>query len=167
MGVISKIKREIKESMQPKKLANSLKTIMFFLLSIVNAVGCTLIGFNIITVGSIPVLVITGLSSVFLFLATRSDDIARIIEKYDILGEQVRVRLNSIGEFTQDLNFLKQEIDSIRSNTTIPTPNNEPINEPIQLSGRAIENLQTNYTSKYDARTDTIYFSPRPTFVNV
>lgn len=173
MGVISKIKREIKDAVKPSKLANSLKTIMFFLLAVLNGAVSVLIGFNLIVVGGVPFIVITGVSSLFLFIACKSDNIASIIEKYNLLGNEVKIRLQDLGDFTQDLNFIKQEIDSLKSGSSNASTNNEPIsdtnnepiemttNQPIQMSARGFTTMQNSYSAKYDIKNDVITFTPR------
>jgi hypothetical protein len=178
MSVLSKLKRELKDAVKPSKLANSLKTICFFLLALLNGAVSVLIGLSVIVVGGIPFIVITGLSSIFLFIACKSDNIANIIEKYDLLGQEVKVRLDNISEFTQDINFLKQEIESMKSNAdAMSIYNNEPINDitsnehrssidttpnaPIQMSARGFTTMQNAYTAKYDLKNDMITFTPR------
>jgi hypothetical protein len=111
-----------------RNVGDKLKRCAYIIIALINGILPLLISLGVISIASPIVLVAGGICSVCLIIASKSEDLEKLIEKYDLNNNKIVIKLDDIQSMADDIASIKNIVkSSTGSNSARSISANEPI----------------------------------------
>lgn len=147
-----------------RNIGDKIKRIAYILIALINTLIPALISLGVLTIASPIVMISAGICTVALLIASKSEDLERLIEKYGLNNDRIVIKLDDLKEMGNDLHSIKNIIKSSQGSLSARSINPH---EPISTSARTeIKTKTPRVKAWYNKELDIIemeYIEPQTT----